>query len=339
MPLAIDSVSDGDVHLLEVKELTVEFRARANSVSNVNVVSAVDGVSFFIRRGETLGIVGETGCGKSTLARAIIQAVRPRSGSVLLRGEDLRPLKGKARRDAIRQVQMVFQDPYGSMDPKWRVRRIIREALIDFPRSKSAEAEARVDELIKLVGLDPARHGTRLPHELSGGECQRVAIARALAVVPDLIICDEAVSSLDVSIQAQILNLFVRLRNELNVAYLFIAHDLTVVRYVSDRVAVMYLGRFCEVATSDALYQRALHPYTDALLSAVPSTDPEAGYVSVRVLGEPASPINPPSGCRYRTRCPRAQDQCSTETPVLREVEADHFVACHFPLRGGAKAA
>jgi oligopeptide/dipeptide ABC transporter ATP-binding protein len=318
--------------LLDVRDLSVEFQVRSNTSNKVGVVSAVDGVSFQVHQGETLGIVGETGCGKSTLARAILQAVRAKSGSVLLRGEDLMPLRGKVQREKLRRIQMVFQDPYGSMDPKWRVAQIVREALTDRPGRATLELDVRVDELLKLVGLDPVRYGGRLPRELSGGECQRVAIARVLAVTPDLIICDEAVSSLDVSIQAQILNLFVRLRHEFNCAYLFVAHDLTVVKYVSDRVAVMYLGRFCEIGPSAALYEHAFHPYTDALLSAVPTTEPGTRRLSVRASGEPASPINPPSGCRYRTRCPRAQEKCALETPPLLELKPDRFVACHFPM-------
>lgn len=336
MPSTIESRSPTNASvgapLLEVRDLTVEFQVRSSTGGRSGVVSAVDGLSFEVHQGETLGIVGETGCGKSTLARAVLQAIRAESGSVLFRGENVVPLRGSARREVLRRIQMIFQDPYGSMDPKWRVRAIVREAIADEDVRSRSEIDHRVDELLRLVGLDPARYGGRLPRELSGGECQRVAIARALAVDPDLIICDEAVSSLDVSIQAQILNLFVRLRKELNLSYLFIAHDLTVVKYVSDRVAVMYLGRFCEVAPSSALYGHAFHPYTDALLSAVPSTDPGSRHVSVRANGEPASAINPPSGCRYRTRCPRAQEKCAVEIPPLQQLEEGRFVACHFPL-------
>jgi oligopeptide/dipeptide ABC transporter ATP-binding protein len=318
-----------DKLLLEVRDLCVEFPVGHGPSGRGSVVSAVDGVSFNIRRGETLGIVGETGCGKSTLARALLRAVKPKSGEVLLDGDDLLATRSRALREKLRSMQMIFQDPFGSMDPKWRVRAIVREALSD--RTQPA-ADQRIDELLLLVGLNPERHAGRYPRELSGGECQRVAIARALAVDPELIICDEAVSSLDVSIQAQILNLFLRLRQELNLSYLFIAHDLTVVKHVSDRVAVMYLGRLCEIGPAAALYEQTLHPYTDALLAAVPSTDPGAPHVTLRATGEPASPINPPSGCRYRTRCPRAQERCAFEIPVMREVGPEHFVACHYPL-------
>ena len=318
--------------LLEVRDLSVNFEARTGAGRRIGVVSAVNKVSFDLARGETLGIVGETGCGKSTLARALLRAVPADEGQVLLNGEDVLLLDGEVQRRGMRKIQMIFQDPYGSMDPKWRVRSILREALNDSWRGKDPETERAIVELLHLVGLDYARYGNRLPRELSGGECQRVAIARALAVRPDLIICDEAVSSLDVSIQAQILNLFIRLRHEFGLSYLFIAHDLTVVKYLSDRVAVMYLGRLCEVAPSADLYLQPLHPYTDALLSAVPSTDPGSRRIAVRASGEPASPINPPSGCRYRTCCPRAQGRCAEEVPELEEHGPGRYVACHFPL-------
>jgi oligopeptide transport system ATP-binding protein len=236
--------------------------------------------------------------------------------------------------EARRHVQMVFQDPFGSLDPTWRVRQLVEEPLIAFKVGSAAERRRRVDERLDLVGLDPARYGGRRPRELSGGQAQRVAIARALALDPSLIICDEAVSSLDVLIRAQVLNLFERLRSELGLAYLFIAHDLALVKQVSDRVAVMYLGKLVEVGPAESLYRAPLHPYTVALLAAIPSPDPTAPHepVAKTIQGEPPSPLQPPSGCRFRTRCPRAQDICAAEEPPLRELAGGHYAACHFPV-------
>jgi oligopeptide/dipeptide ABC transporter ATP-binding protein len=296
------------------------------------VVHAVSGVSFDIMPGETLGIVGETGSGKSTLARAILQAPRPKSGTVIFRGADLTRLRGRKLLDARRHLQFVFQDPFGSLDPKWQVRQIVAEPLIAYRTGDRAARRKRVDELLDLVGLDPARYGKRHPRELSGGQAQRVAIARAVALEPSLLICDEAVSSLDVLIQAQVLNLFEKLRGELGLSYLFIAHDLALVKQVSDRVAVMYLGKLCEVGPGESVYREPLHPYTRALLDAIPATEPGVVRASATIKGEPPSPIHPPSGCRFRTRCPRAADICASETPPMRELAAGHMVACHFPL-------
>jgi oligopeptide transport system ATP-binding protein len=240
-------------------------------------------------------------------------------------------------------MQFVFQDPFGSLDPKWQVRSIIEEPLVAYRTSNRAGRRKRVDELLDLVGLDPARYAKRHPRELSGGQAQRVAIARALALSPSLIICDEAVSSLDVLIQAQVLNLFEKLRGELGLSYLFIAHDLALVKQVSDRVAVMYLGKLCEVGPGESVYREPLHPYTRALLDSIPSTEPGARRASATIKGEPPSPINPPSGCRFRTRCPRATDKCALEEPKPVELAPGHLVACHFPLSepapiGAAKA-
>jgi oligopeptide/dipeptide ABC transporter ATP-binding protein len=308
--------------LLSVRDLVQEFPAQGRS----GTVHAVSGVSFDVWPGETLGIVGETGSGKSTLARSVLQAPRPKSGSVLLRGTDLTRLRGRALAQARRHVQMVFQDPFGSLDPKWRVRDIVAEPLI----AHRAYDRNRVGEVLELVGLPG--YGARRPRELSGGQAQRVAIARALALSPALIIGDEAVSSLDVLIQAQVLSLFERLRTELGLSYLFIAHDLALVKRVSDRVAVMYLGKFCEVGPGESIYRAPLHPYTRALLDAIPSPDPAAPRARATVRGEPPSPVDPPSGCRFRTRCPRAAPRCAAEEPVMRELSAGHAVACHFPL-------
>ena len=318
--------------LLSARDLVQEFVVRERGGARGGVVQAVSGVSFDVMSGETLGIVGETGSGKSTLAQAILQAPRPKSGSVVFRGAELTKLRGGKLLEARRHMQFVFQDPFGSLDPKWRVRSIIEEPLIAYRAGDRETRRKRVDELLDLVGLDPARYGRRHPRELSGGQAQRVAIARAVALNPSLLICDEAVSSLDVLIQAQVLNLFEKLRAELGLSYLFIAHDLALVKQVSDRVAVMYLGKLCEAGPGDAVYQQPLHPYTRALLDSIPSTEPGAARASATIRGEPPSPISPPSGCRFRTRCPRAADVCATEEPPMRELAAGHAVACHFPL-------
>jgi len=325
--------------LLQVRDLVQEFSVGDRG----GTVQAVTGVSFEVWPGETLGIVGETGSGKSTLARSILQAPRPKSGAVLFRGTDLVTLHGLRLLQARRHLQMVFQDPFGSLDPKWRVRDLVAEPLIAYRVGGRDGRRRRVDAVLELVGLDPAAHGGRRPRELSGGQAQRVAIARAVALSPALIICDEAVSSLDVLIQAQVLALFERLRAELGLSYLFIAHDLALVKQVSDRVAVMYLGKLCEVGPGEAVYRRPLHPYTRALLDSIPS--PDAGAPRSRterrvgrvISGEPPSPIHPPSGCRFRTRCPRAAELCAAEAPPMRELATGHSVACHFPLADVAR--
>jgi oligopeptide/dipeptide ABC transporter ATP-binding protein len=320
--------------LLQVRDLVQEFVVRDRGGVKGGVVQAVSGVSFEIQAGETLGIVGETGSGKSTLARSVLQAPRPKSGSVTFRGTDLVTLRGTRLLQVRRHLQMVFQDPFGSLDPKWRVRDIVAEPLVAYRTGDRAARRDRVDQVLELVGLDPAAHGGRHPRELSGGQAQRVAIARAVALSPALIVCDEAVSSLDVLIQAQVLNLFERLRAELGLSYLFIAHDLALVKQVSDRVAVMYLGKLCEVGPGDSVYRQPLHPYTRALLDSIPSTDPAATRAATTIKGELPSPIHPPSGCRFRTRCPRAAELCAAEEPQMRELATGHSVACHFPLAG-----
>jgi oligopeptide/dipeptide ABC transporter ATP-binding protein len=299
--------------LLSVRDVVHEYGS----------VRAVSGVSFDVMPGETLGIVGETGSGKSTLARAILQAPRPKGGSVIFRGTDLVRLRGRRLLEARRHMQFVFQDPFGSMDPKWQVRRIVEEPLVAY---RAAGRRARAEEVLDLVGLDPVRYARRHPRELSGGQAQRVAIARAVALEPSLIVCDEAVSSLDVLVAAQVLNLFERLRSELGLSYLFIAHHMAMVKQVSDRVAVMYLGKLCEVGSGESVYREPLHPYTKALLDAIPPA-------RATIRGEPPSPVHPPSGCRFRTRCPRAADRCAAEEPKMRELAPGHEVACHFPLR------
>jgi len=327
--------------LLDVRNLVQEFEVRAQGGVRSGIVQAVSDISFTLEKGETLGLVGETGSGKSTLARAILQAPRPKAGEVLFEGVDLVKLKGRELLAARRQLQMVFQDPFGSLDPKWSVTRIVEEPLIAFKTGTRDERRRRVAEVLELVGLDPSRYGQRRPRSLSGGQAQRVAIARALALDPALIIYDEAVSSLDVLIRAQVLNLLERLRSELSLTYLFIAHDLALVKQVSDRVAVMYLGRLCELGPAEALYREPFHPYTVALLASIPSPDPDAPRAEAHaaISGDPPSPIDPPSGCRFRTRCPRAQERCAAEVPEMRELAPDHAVACHFPVeRNGATA-
>ena len=324
--------------LLSVRDLVQEFVVRQAGGAKGGVVQAVSGLSFDIMPGETLGIVGETGSGKSTLARAILQAPKPKSGSVTFRGTELTTLRGRQLLAERRHLQFVFQDPFGSLDPKWQVRSIIDEPLVAYHAGHKQARRQRVDELLDLVGLDPARYGKRHPRELSGGQAQRVAIARAVALEPSLLICDEAVSSLDVLIQAQVLNLFEKLRRELSLSYLFIAHDLALVKQVSDRVGVMYLGKFCEVGPGESVYQQPLHPYTKALIDSIPSTEPGAARAAPTITGEPPSPINPPSGCRFRTRCPRAAGLCAEQVPELRELAPGHVVACHFPLSEPAPA-
>ena len=330
--------ADDKKPLLTARDLVQEFVVREAGGARGGVVQALSGVSFDIMPGETLGIVGETGSGKSTLARAVLQAPRPKSGTVAFRGQELTRLHGRALVSARRDMQFVWQDPFGSLDPKWQVRSIIEEPLAAHAVGSRASRRKRVEELLDLVGLDPARYAKRHPRELSGGQAQRVAIARAVALEPSLLICDEAVSSLDVLIQAQVLNLFEALRRELGLSYLFIAHDLALVKQVSDRVAVMYLGKFCEVGPGESVYQQPLHPYTKALLDSIPSTEPGAARATATLRGEPPSPINPPSGCRFRTRCPRAVDRCASEVPEPRELAPGHLVACHFPLTEPAPA-
>jgi oligopeptide/dipeptide ABC transporter ATP-binding protein len=319
--------------LLEVRNVVHEFTVRGAGGLKGGVVHAVSDVSFDLEAGETLGVVGETGSGKSTLARSVLQAPRPKSGSVKFQDTELVGLRGRRLQRARRQMQMVFQDPFGSLNPRWRISEIVEEPLVGYGVGNAGSRRQRVRELLDMVGLNPGVYGRRRPHELSGGQCQRVAIARAIALDPALIVCDEPVSSLDVLIQAQVLNLFEQLRTELGLSYLFISHDLALVKQVSDRVAVMHLGQLCEVGPADALYRSPRHPYTVDLLASIPSLDPTKPPATGRAVnsGEPPSPLSPPSGCRFRTRCPRAQDLCARERPLLRELGPGHQVACHFP--------
>ena len=318
--------------LLEVKNLKMYFPITAGAIVQRKVadVKAVDDVSFTVHRGETLGLVGESGCGKSTTGRAVLQLYRPTAGTVNFDGTELTGLKGGALRAFRRRMQMVFQDPYSSLNPRMNVRNIIGEPMSIHGLHKGSERDDRIAYIMNAVGLNPY-FAKRFPHEFSGGQRQRIGIARALAVEPDFIVCDEPVSALDVSIQAQVINLLEDLQQEFNLTYLFIAHDLAVVRHISDRVAVMYLGHMVELADSNELYENPLHPYTKALLSAVPITDPELERTRERIIltGDVPSPLRPPSGCVFHTRCPIAIDECREEIPAWREAQAGHWVACH----------
>ncbi|MAT44785.1 MAG: peptide ABC transporter substrate-binding protein [Anaerolineaceae bacterium] len=318
--------------LLSVRDLKKHFPITQGIIisKTIGAVHAVDGVSFDIHRGETLGLVGESGCGKSTTGRTILQLYRPTAGSVWYQGKDLAKLKSEELRAMRRQMQMIFQDPYASLNPRMTVGEIIGEPLVIHKLADKKQTQERVEHLLDLVGLN-SRFANRFPHEFSGGQRQRIGVARALALQPELIVCDEPISALDVSIQAQVVNLLEDLQKEFGLTYLFIAHDLSMVRHISDRIAVMYLGIIVELTTRDELYENPLHPYTQALLSAVPIPDPVVEEKRQRIVleGDVPSPVNPPSGCRFRTRCPLAIDICSVEKPEFREVKPDHFVACH----------
>ncbi|MFZ4585934.1 MAG: ABC transporter ATP-binding protein [Acidimicrobiia bacterium] len=314
--------------LLRAEHLVVEFPAGPG-----RTVHAVSDVSLDVVEGETLGIVGESGCGKSTTGRALIQLPRPNSGSVVFDGVDLTSLRGKALRAVRSKFQMIFQDPISSLNPRRKVGHIVAEGLDINHIGSEAERQAKVDEVLEAVGLDPATARDRRPHQFSGGQCQRISIARAVVTEPKVIICDEPVSALDVSVQAQILNLLQDMKERYGLTLVFIAHDLAVVKNVSDRVMVMYLGKVCEVAPPDDLYRAPRHPYTAALLAAIPEPDPEHRPEPHAMTSiEMPSPLDPPSGCRFRTRCPCAQERCASEEPQMREVDPGHFVACHFPL-------
>ena len=317
--------------ILKVEDLKMHFPIyRGVFQRQVGAVHAVDGVSFNIIRGETLGLVGESGCGKSTTGRAILQLYKPTAGEVHFEGVDLIKLRGEEMRRMRRKMQMIFQDPYASLNPRMTVEQIVGEPLIVHSAATGKEVHERVDNLLETVGLNPA-FATRYPHEFSGGQRQRIGVARALALQPSLIICDEPISALDVSIQAQVVNLLEEMQEQFNLTYLFIAHDLSMVRHISRRVAVMYLGVFMELTTRDELYLNPLHPYTQALLSAVPIPDPAVDAQRKRTIleGDVPSPVNPPSGCHFRTRCPIAEAQCAEARPDFREVKPGHFVACH----------
>jgi oligopeptide transport system ATP-binding protein len=323
--------------LLRVENLKKYFPIMRGVIRRkVGDVKAVDGVSFHIYKGETLGLVGESGCGKSTTGRVILQLYPVTEGKITFDGQDLAQLKGEALRQMRPKMQMIFQDPHACLNPRMTVGSIIAEPLVEHGVVKGRERQERVEELLELVGLNPT-HANRYPHEFSGGQRQRIGIARALALNPKFIVCDEPIAALDVSIQAQVVNLLEDLQSEFELTYLFISHDLSMIRHISQRIAVMYLGHIMELAGHKDLYEDPLHPYTQALLSAVPSPDPIREEQRKRVIlkGDVPSPVNPPTGCPFNTRCPKVVDRCSQEVPAWREVRPEHWVSCHLVEEAG----
>lgn len=322
--------------LLKIENLKKYFPIKGGGYfkGNKKVVKAVDGVSFEIYRGETLGLVGESGCGKSTLGRNILRLQEPTEGRVFFKENDILAYRSHEMRKLRRQMQIIYQDPFSSLNPRFTVGEIIGEMFDIHGVAKGAEKEKKVKEMIELVGLDPSRYHS-YPHEFSGGQRQRVGIARALALNPEFVVADEPVSALDVSVQSQVINLLMKLKEELGLTMLFIAHGLNVVRHISDRVGVMYLGRIVELSETDNIFDYPAHPYTAALLSTVPEADPRLKKERIVLKGEVPSPANPPSGCHFRTRCPLATERCANERPELAEVRDNHFAACHYPLEKG----
>jgi len=315
--------------LIEIQNLSKYFKVKKGILNrNATYLKAVDNVSLYINKGETLGLVGESGCGKSTLGRTVMKLYEPTSGKILYKGEDIAGLSQKQMIPFRRKIQMIFQDPYASLDPRMTVGDIIGEAIDIHKLSRGKEREERINSLLKTVGLN-SEHKNRYPHEFSGGQRQRIGIARALAVEPEFIICDEPISALDVSIQAQILNLLIDLQREMKLTYLFISHDLSVVKHISNRIVVMYLGKIVEIAPTDEIFANPLHPYTMALLSSIPIPDPTMKRNRLILEGDPPSPINPPTGCRFHTRCPQQMDICLNKTPDLKVITSDHLVYCH----------
>ncbi len=316
-------------NLLEVKGLTKYFPIKGGIIARtVEEVKAVDGVDLYIKKGETLGLVGESGCGKTTVGRAILRLIEPSSGEILFNGEDIVKYNRDDMRKLRQNMQIVFQDPNSSLNPRMLVKDVIAEPMLINGMKKGKEVDAKVESLLKAVGLNPL-HAYRYPHEFSGGQRQRICIARALALNPKFIVLDEPTSSLDVSVQSQILNKLEDLQRDLGLTYLFISHNLIVVKYLSDRVAVMYLGKIVESAKTDELFEKPLHPYTQALLSAIPVPDPEHKCCRIILEGDVPTPINPPSGCRFHTRCRYKMPVCEKDEPVLRDIGEEHFVACH----------
>ncbi len=311
--------------LMHAEHVKVYFKGK-NKKSGA--VKAVDDITFDIMKGETFGVVGESGCGKSTLGRTLIRLLDPTDGQIFLHGEDISKLKGQDLKNMRRRAQIIFQDPSACLNPRRNIKQILMEPFEIHGLIGKMDVDAKILELLNLVGLD-AYHLSRYPHELSGGQKQRIGIARALALEPDIIICDEAVSALDVSVQAQVLNLLQELKEKLHLTYFFISHNLNVVYQVSDRVGVMYLGKMVEIASYHQLYAKRYHPYTEALLSAIPQVDADAQGERIHLKGEVPSPSNPPSGCHFHTRCPKACERCKSDIPVLKEIEPGHFVACH----------
>ena len=334
-PNGESSPAVGEV-LVRVTGLKKHFPVRKGIIQRtVGQVQAVDDVSFDIHRGETLGLVGESGSGKTTAGRVMLRLERPTAGTINFDGHEVTELRAGELRELRPRMQMIFQDPHASLNPRMTVASIISEPLREHTKMTAAERTERIDELLLLVGLHPS-HANRYPHEFSGGQRQRIGIARAIALSPEFIVCDEPIAALDVSIQAQVVNLLDKLQKELGLTYLFISHDLSMVRHMASRVAVMYLGRLVELAPVDQLYGQPLHPYTQALHSAVPVPDPIVESIRERILleGDVPSPANPPSGCRFRTRCPIAQTKCETDVPEWREIQPEHWVACHFADNG-----
>ena len=316
--------------LLEVRNLKKYFPIKKGVFSRtVDYLRAVDGVSFTLKKGETLGLVGESGCGKTTLGHTILRLTEPSSGQALFNGQDLFSLERKKLQQVRADFQIIFQDPYSSLNPRMRVANIISEPIRTHRKMSRTEIKDRIASLMEKVGLRP-RQMKRYPHEFSGGQRQRIAIARALALQPSAIVCDEPVSALDVSIQAQVLNLLVELQQEMNLSYLFISHDLSVVEHISDRVAIMYLGRIVELANHEQLYRNPRHPYTRALLLAIPNPDPSRRIQRIVLKGDVPNPLNPPPGCHFQTRCPECKDECAHEIPDLKDAGDDHWVACHY---------
>jgi oligopeptide transport system ATP-binding protein len=315
--------------ILRVENLCKSFPVGGGLFRRPEMLKAVDGVSLSVQTGETLGLVGESGCGKTTLSQTIIRLLEPTQGRIIFGGADISHLPSRKLKPFRRAMQMVFQDPYSSLDPRMTVRSIIEEPLKNFGHSTGRDRSERVQELLRLVGLNPY-FANRYPHEFSGGQRQRIGIARALALQPKLVLCDEPVSALDVSIQAQVLNLLQDLQDEFQLTYLFIAHNLAVVAHISDRIAVMYLGKVVELAPTEEIIETPAHPYTKALLSAIPAVDRRQRRERIILGGEVPSPLHPPSGCRFRTRCPIATEQCAEEEPAFREVSSGHWAACHY---------